>query len=348
MGAMVAKTSKQSSDAEAMNAKASKQFRKAEIWGLMQDFCLPILTIASIGLMAQAATDCSSAADLNSSTHCGSSYIVYAVAVGAVSSVLAFGMIAESYLVIDANPILSRGVSRGVPLFLALWWIIAAAVLTWQTSVPAYSNVGNAYFCCWFGFLSSATLFYAKVLRDNSIAIECCVKLPPLALSGLAVASLIVVISAATICTGNGLASTLAADTCNGANGWVLACGVISCVICTTLCLVPSTALSDHSQCAIAYFLVAWWACGVYVGTFGTGRGTAAIFRLPGNGYFSSWMALGLVVRRAMFYTSLTFNHPKEEEREQGQGQGQEQEGTGNAAIGQQGGIVEPPIASNV
>jgi hypothetical protein len=69
------------------------------------------------------------------------------------------------------------------------------------------------------------------------------------------------------------------------------------------------TTISSASWC------VAWWAAGVYVGTFGTGSAVrrAPLFVLPGNGYFASWVALGLAACIAM----RTFQQQQQPEQEQ-------------------------------
>lgn len=301
------------------NNKLAKEVHEA-LGVQLKQLALPILLIASIGLMAQASTDYSSGFT--------QAYTKYGIAVGTISTILVAAVLAVQKF--SPGAIDTRGSGfRAMSLFLFVWWGIGAAILTWQTEVESFALVGNAYFCLWFGFIAAASLFHVTVLREKRLDVS---SAPPFALGGLFVASLIEFISAAAICSGNTIQKFSVADeSCSGTSGFVLSCGVISFAICAALCLMPT--LHRHSTMQlIAYFLVAWWTCGVYIGTFGTGKtNEIAIFKLPSNGYFSSWLALG-------FAASLAFaNQPSEQ-------------AVGNSAIGQPIDNSEgaPPIAQNV
>mmetsp|Transcript_10599 Transcript_10599/g.35939 ORF Transcript_10599/g.35939 Transcript_10599/m.35939 type:complete len:145 (+) Transcript_10599:570-1004(+) len=84
---------------------------------------------------------------------CGNcqSYVAYAVAVGAVSFFLC--------LVLIVGPRVSGGFARSAPwvcLFLFLWWLAAAVVLTF---ISPFVYAGNGYFATWVALICSGVAF---------------------------------------------------------------------------------------------------------------------------------------------------------------------------------------------
>ena len=176
-------------------------------------------------------------------------------------------------------------IDQMISCFLAVWWLVGALVLTFSYT---YSIVGNGYFACWLGFVSAATLFYVTTLEQYHLD-GLRVEQYQSTLIGLLIASIIQLISSTVACTGYLVPDGWVGD-CSGDNGFIVAVGCVSVVVCLVLLCTP---LSDSllSQKLVGGGLLIWWAAGVFVATFGTGHGTG-MFRKPGNGYFSSWAAL--------------------------------------------------------
>lgn len=222
-----------------------------------------VLFIASVTLMVQAAQNCTDSGRCEDET-------AFAVAVGAIST--SFLLLFILYQRIGSTD----AIKQPLAAFLALWWFAGACVFTFD---KPYKYTGNGYFASWGGAIAS--LLWAcecfKTLQANTNR-----ALDPMAspVAGVAVCSLVELISAALVCDEQ--------HTCEDEAGWAVACGAVSLSVSLIALLLSSQGAKFNST--ISAFLVVWWVPGVYIMTFTHYVGNFA--STTGNGFFACWGAL--------------------------------------------------------
>jgi hypothetical protein len=236
------------------------------------DKCVPVIGIASLALVVQASSDCD---DINKrGGDCGSEasgHIAYAIAVGVVSLILTLSWLYG----LQTYPRLQMPVS----LFLALWWSLAAGLLTFD---EPYTDCGNAYFATWIGTIFSNIFAYQSSVQYQSYASSLMSQLEHQPCFIILLASIVEL--------------ACAADNCDNDNGrnckgedqfavWVGCLSIITCLVPVIAAFKLPNGLSPDAFKIIAAVLFAIWIPGVYVLTFRNP------FRDLGNAYFATWFA---------------------------------------------------------
>jgi len=174
-------------------------------------------------------------------------------------------------------------------LALLLWWIGGAGAMTFEAP---YTAAGNGYFGAWIA-LSAAWLMFIgswpevrepmENLMGQSAAGEKQSK-GAFWFSILLFASAVVMVQTAVDCddTGN----------CEKERGWILACSVISLVMCIILLFIRDLVKDIWKWFTLGFTI--WWVFGTGVATFEApyAAGMAGGGGVAGNGYFGCWAAL--------------------------------------------------------
>lgn len=174
-------------------------------------------------------------------------------------------------------------------LALLLWWIGGTGAMTIEAP---YTSAGNGYFGAWIA-LSAAWLMFVgswpmvkepiDELLGQSAAGEKGSK-GGFWFSILLFASALVMVQTAVDCDDTGA--------CEAERGWILACSVISLVMCIILLFIRDL-VKDIWKWFTLGFLI-WWVFGTGVATFEGpyAAGMAGGGGVAGNGYFGCWAAL--------------------------------------------------------
>jgi hypothetical protein len=286
------------SDAEANEAQAVEavialnsatvEFTDAVV-RYIQTKCLAITAIASVGLLIQSSHDCSRSLDC---TNAFDGKLAYSVSVSVVSLLVCIvWFVGTKYRMYDFQPFM-------VPctMFLSIWWLIAAWVLTFDAP---YTFTGNGYFSTWAATVSSVLFAQQSSPMVRRLSWSILGQVSGQQSSWLLLASLVELLAASHAC------SRSFPNGCNDELGWAVAVGAISSTVC--LILIGTSAsfvMPTKLLCNVGMFLVALWIPGVYVLTF------REPFSTFGNGYFASWSALFL----SIYFTGTVWN--KESARE--------------------------------
>jgi hypothetical protein len=224
-----------------------------------------------------------------------SGMIPYAVSVGAISCILCvMWMFASKY-----SPRSMAGYKQQnsaqqklmlpFAIFLAIWWSIAAAILTFD---KPFTFTGNGYFSAWMGAIAS-NIFLSQSLsiaqhttsaEQLRAQVQRLSHLQPVFL--LFLSSVIAMIAGADVCDRQG-------DNCTGEYAWAFAVGALSLVLTVVVIILEffSAKLAYMSVTivrGISVLLLLLWVPGVYVLTF------VSPWTETSNGYFAAWICLFL------------------------------------------------------
>jgi hypothetical protein len=233
----------------------------------------PFLFVASVTLMVQASQHC---IDRNKAysyfydeEHCVKQW-AYGVAAGTVSTGLLLILIAlQKFGCSDA----ATNAKPYLACFLLLWWLIATAVLTFDTP---YLYTGNGYFACWVGTIAAYIWASDCCASLKQHANKATTAMTSSAVAIVLVASVVELVAAVVACDNS--------NSCKDERGYAVAVGAVSAFICLVAMFTPQL----HKPLSLLLFV--WWIPGVYVLTFSSYAGSFA--SLTGNGYFASWAAM--------------------------------------------------------
>jgi hypothetical protein len=223
------------------------------------------------------------------------SMIPYAVSVGTISTILVVAwMFASKYSPrsmagYKQQNSLQQKLMLPFAVFLALWWSIAAAILTFD---KPFTFTGNGYFSAWMGAIAS-NIFLSQSLsiaqhttsaEQLRSQVQRLSHLQPVFL--LLLSSVIAMIAGADICDQQG-------DNCTGEYAWAFACASLSVMLCVATIILEffSARLAYVSVTitrVISVLLLLLWVPGVYILTF------VSPWTETSNGYFAAWICLFL------------------------------------------------------
>jgi len=233
---------------------------------------LMIVCLMSFVLLIQASIDCDNqvrpapAPEFVTSTGCDSE-IAYAVAAAVISMVVCLAYL----LIAKFSPEnLPERVLLFLSVFLFLWWLVAACVLTFDSP---YTATQNAYFAIWGSFAFSAMMLHAEAEQFRGLVD----KLKEFhgnskAITSLLACSVIELIAAIKPCSDS---------SCEGQEAFAIALGTVSLFFCAVLLFVRDV---QNMTKFVSIFLAVWWLVGAGVCTFGKGP-----FVVTGNGFFATW-----------------------------------------------------------
>mmetsp|Transcript_15879 Transcript_15879/g.25904 ORF Transcript_15879/g.25904 Transcript_15879/m.25904 type:complete len:315 (-) Transcript_15879:170-1114(-) len=221
-----------------------------------------LLFIASAIVMIDASVECHNADNCSDER-------AYAVAVGTVSTVVAFVFV---YVKLFKSE-LYQSTRLVWALSFFVWWSAGVAVLTFRGPFLA---TGNGYFATWLSWFSSARLLYADVpFIQRKIQALLTMEDSNLQTLFLILLTSIVELAAAGVACHN-------SSNCNNQTAFAVAIGAIS-----ILWVLPFMILSslDLFELYGSSLLACFWIVGAGVLTFDQP------FSFTGNGFFSTWIA---------------------------------------------------------
>lgn len=196
----------------------------------------------------------------------------FGVAAGVISS---FVCICYTVYIKMSSSTEHATLTQVVAIFMLLWWITSAYVLTFR---EPFTTTGNGYFAVW--LCTIVSIYFAmdtvpalKRVLERSKAKATSISSPTEVVVCM-FASLVELAAAATLCDKE--------QKCEKEEAFAVAVGSIGVATCLLVMIVPQ--LGVYSK-FISIFLSAVWLAGVLILTFGEP------FVATGNGYFSTWLA---------------------------------------------------------
>jgi len=197
-------------------------------------------------------------------------------------------------------------VNKFFAVFIFILWALGAGVCTfwapfrsacgsYGTATTAYdSGTANGYFATWICCLAAFYYLYVAIPELEEANTRASVKAGPM-IKLLLFASLVEMIQAAVDCSSHHRYNA----GCSGAEGFAVAIGVISIILCL---LIKFVAQVQPGVKYIAFVLVLIWLAAVCTMTFEySGYTSFGIFSYAGNGFFSTWGACFAAC--VLFYT---------------------------------------------
>lgn len=286
---------------QSMMELGSAPAQHSALSAVRSDGVAPIVSLfcSSAVVMVAAARHCDAPDPDTTAGGACSSYEAYAVACGTVSAVASAALLAaKHYGRLEA-------VRLPASVFLLLWWIAGAGVMTFERPFHTTGSLSNGYFASWTAALSAYLLALHSVpvvrwLRERQRGLMNLPNDDALSHSATEVsvalaASVVLLVQASVDCSDAG-------DGCGAKLHWAIACSVVSVVACAVALLAAGYRARDlalrrvrlpitgHAQIFAVMFLV-WWTFGWGVLTF------AGPYTTPHNGFFACWAGFGCAVK---------------------------------------------------
>jgi len=215
---------------------------------------------------------------------------VWGIITGLVSGCIALAMILVRAL---------DGVKKFLAIFLACWWFVAVATLTYQYRhySALYSSVGNGYVATWSCAFLSVIFTYSSWAGIEELPGMTVMNDPKVYAGIVFVASFFEFWAAGALCGIHG--------SCTGTHLFALIIGIVSAIVAAILVALYMFAPGATKMVSpfVSAFLVIWWIIAIVVCVFdspfktpctsGSGDSDA-------NGYFTTWIACAASVMLLM------------------------------------------------